>query len=336
MSPFLVGTSRTRPTLPIESEPDVSRVRGLGLRRGGDVTVRDGACQLSYGEPNEANEAYYESGSSSDASAAAVGLVSCGRLGGGHGGGRHCRTGTGPAVYYEQDPTAVVWDEETEVSASAVDVGDLGSADRPTVEEDESEVTTRTAEDREGSLQVAIKCFGLFSYEGRRSVIGAGMPSRVNPFLINAAPLSAYARAIRMYRGVVDRAVNTWLRDECHCVECRRAPRAKRSLSAALVGFGLAPSFTRVQRACCMQLARVNETRAARGARTKSRPISKSPGFGKLMAVPGERLLSGPVEPRVHRPPESCSSENVIAMDRKRKTKEARKGREPHAAGRCL
>lgn len=136
---------------------DLSR-KGSTASRGSRKNSRS---DLSYGEPNEANEAYYESGSSSDASAAPSGSF--------HAGASEVATeeaaAAGQGVYYEQDPTAVVWDEETEVSASAVDVGDLGSADRPTVEEDESEVTTRTAEDREGSLQVAIKCFGLFSYE---------------------------------------------------------------------------------------------------------------------------------------------------------------------------
>lgn len=134
---------------------DLSR-KGSTASRGSRKNSRS---DLNYAEPNEANEAYYESGSSSDASAAPSGSF--------HAGASEAEEAAtaGQGVYYEQDPTAVVWDEEPEVSASAVDVGDVGSADQPAGEDDEAEAAARTAEDREGSLQVAIKCFGLFSYE---------------------------------------------------------------------------------------------------------------------------------------------------------------------------
>ncbi|XP_077519125.1 FCH and double SH3 domains nervous wreck isoform X1 [Amblyomma americanum] len=140
---------------------DLSR-KGSTASRGSRKSSRS---DLNFEEPNEA--AYYESdfdgGSSSDTSGAPAGsFVAVATE------AEVVAQVAATAVQgapYDQDPTMVVWDDEPEVSASAIDVSNLEGAYEPSATAEEAEEPVQSAEEREGALQVAIKCFALFSYE---------------------------------------------------------------------------------------------------------------------------------------------------------------------------
>ncbi|XP_054929352.1 F-BAR and double SH3 domains protein 2 isoform X2 [Dermacentor andersoni] len=134
---------------------DLSR-KGSTASRG---SRRSSRSDLNYEEPNEATpyEADFDGGSSSDTSAAPAASSAAG--------GSEADEAAQGSLPYEQDPTSVNWDDEPQVSVSTIDVGNLEAAYEPPAAEEEDEAPLRLAEDREDSLQVAIKCFALFSYE---------------------------------------------------------------------------------------------------------------------------------------------------------------------------
>ncbi|KAL1434795.1 hypothetical protein MTO96_001690 [Rhipicephalus appendiculatus] len=140
---------------------DLSR-KGSTASRGSRKSSRS---DLNYEEPNEA--AYYEgdfeSGSCPETSAAPAPMSVASEVD--EAAQVMAASSAQGGALYEQDPTAVNWDDETEVSASAIDVGNLEAASELPATEEEVEESVRPAEEREGSLQVAIKCFALFSYE---------------------------------------------------------------------------------------------------------------------------------------------------------------------------
>lgn len=141
---------------------DLSR-KGSTASRGSRKSSRS---DLNYEEPNEG--AYYEGdldgGSSSDTSGAPAPFPVASAVEADEAVAQVMAASSAQGLY-EQDPTAVNWDDEPEVSASAVDVGNLEAVCEPSATEEETDESLRTAEEREGSLQVAIKCFALFSYE---------------------------------------------------------------------------------------------------------------------------------------------------------------------------
>ncbi|XP_037506079.1 protein nervous wreck isoform X2 [Rhipicephalus sanguineus] len=140
---------------------DLSR-KGSTASRGSRKSSRS---DLNYEEPNEA--AYYEGdfegGSCSETSGAPAPMSVASEVD--EAAQVMAASSAQGSTLYDQDPTAVIWDDEPEVSASAIDVGNLEAACEPPATEEEVEESLRPAEEREPSLQVAIKCFALFSYE---------------------------------------------------------------------------------------------------------------------------------------------------------------------------
>ncbi|XP_065280343.2 F-BAR and double SH3 domains protein 2 isoform X2 [Dermacentor albipictus] len=140
---------------------DLSR-KGSTASRGSRKSSRS---DLNYEEPNEAApyEADFDGGSSSDTSAAPA----ASSVGGGSEADAQVMAASSAqgSLTYEQDPTSVNWEDEPQVSVSAIDVGNLEAACEPPAAEEEDEAPLRLAEEREDSLQMAIKCFALFSYE---------------------------------------------------------------------------------------------------------------------------------------------------------------------------
>ncbi|CAN8006290.1 unnamed protein product, partial [Ixodes hexagonus] len=143
---------------------DIDSLQIDDLSRKGSTASR--GSRKSSRTDSETNESFYESDfdGSSDASANQTTSFVAGTSDSGDDAvvERAPSTATPIGGFYEQDPTAVVWDEGPDVSASAVDVSDLDES-RQDSREDEQE--PRPAQEREDSLQVSIKCFGLFSYE---------------------------------------------------------------------------------------------------------------------------------------------------------------------------
>lgn len=143
---------------------DLSR-KGSTASRGSRKSSRS---DLNYEEPNEA--AYYEGdfdgGSSSDTSGATAAPSVAGAPEADEAAQVMAASSAQGSLPYEHDPTSVNWDDEPQVSVSTIDVGSLEVASEPPAAEEEDEASPpRLAEEREGSLQVAIKCFALFSYE---------------------------------------------------------------------------------------------------------------------------------------------------------------------------
>lgn len=143
---------------------DLSR-KGSTASRG---SRRSSRSDLNFEEPNEA--AYYEGdfdgGSSSDTSGAAAAPSVAGAPEADEAVQVMEASSAQGSLPYEHDPTSVNWDDEAQVSVSTIDVGNLEAACEPPAAEEEDEASPpRVAEEREGSLQVAIKCFALFSYE---------------------------------------------------------------------------------------------------------------------------------------------------------------------------
>ncbi|XP_075738370.1 FCH and double SH3 domains nervous wreck isoform X1 [Rhipicephalus microplus] len=134
---------------------DLSR-KGSTASRGSRKSSRS---DLNYEEPNEAEyyEGDFESGSCPETSGApapmSVGSDEAAQV------MAAASSTQGGALY---DPTAVKWDEP---EVPAVDVGNLEASGELPATEEEGEEYMRAAEEREGSLKVAIKCFALFSYE---------------------------------------------------------------------------------------------------------------------------------------------------------------------------
>nr|XP_037285084.1 protein nervous wreck-like isoform X2 [Rhipicephalus microplus] len=134
---------------------DLSR-KGSTASRGSRKSSRS---DLNYEEPNEAEyyEGDFESGSFPETSGApapmSVGSDEAAQV------MAAASSAQGGALY---DPTAVKWDEP---EVPAVDVGNLEASGELPATEEEGEEYMRAAEEREGSLRVAIKCFALFSYE---------------------------------------------------------------------------------------------------------------------------------------------------------------------------
>lgn len=141
---------------------DLSR-KGSTASRGSRKSSRS---DLNYEDQSETNESFYESDfdGSSDASASQPTSFVAGTSDSGDDAAVEKAPAEAPiaGLFYEQDPTAVVWDEAPDVSSSAVDVSDVDGSRLENQGEDQE---PQTAQEREDSLQVSVKCFGLFSYE---------------------------------------------------------------------------------------------------------------------------------------------------------------------------
>ncbi|EEC09415.1 conserved hypothetical protein, partial [Ixodes scapularis] len=143
---------------------DIDSLQIEDLSRKGSTASR--GSRKSSRSDSETNESFYESDfdGSSDASANQPTSFVAGTSDSGDDVAVEKAPAAAPigGLFYEQDPTAVVWDEAPDVSTSAVDVSDVDGSRLEYQGEDQE---PQRAQEREDSLQVSVKCFGLFSYE---------------------------------------------------------------------------------------------------------------------------------------------------------------------------
>ncbi|XP_037568505.2 LOW QUALITY PROTEIN: F-BAR and double SH3 domains protein 2-like [Dermacentor silvarum] len=143
---------------------DLSR-KGSTASRGSRKSSRS---DLNYEEPNEA--AYYEGdfdgGSSSDTSGATAAPSVAGAPEADEAAQVMAASSAQGSLPYEHDPTSVNWDDEPQVSVSTIDVGSLRGRQRTAGRRGRRRgLASASGRGARGSLQVAIKCFALFSYE---------------------------------------------------------------------------------------------------------------------------------------------------------------------------